>query len=307
MTLPHPTRTANEILADLDRLRDRRFAKQVAADEYHVEWERLWQELRAADRAQRRSAKRRADQEEPVAKKRARQKHERRPKVYCDGCCEPGQPLGIGVFSAECGIEISLQLDQPGTNNVAECLGAITALQECKKRGITGIRLLSDSQLVVCWATGEYALKSRTARRYVPEIRRLLAEVEATIEWIPGSENRADKYSRNQQSFPDGLSPLEKLKVIPPARLAFKDFLSVRSGRDEFSRMRKDRIVQLLGPEQWPQVVAVFDKQKYQLAAARWFLRGLPLETAILKVEVEREVGHRIAEKRSRRAWDEDQ
>lgn len=299
-------KTSDEILQELDELRDRRLAKTITEAEYHAEWDHLWNELREVDREEKRSAKEKAKEEQQLKQQQAREDHERRPKVYCDGCCEPNQPLGIGVYSADCGIEISLQLDQPGTNNVAECLGAITALEECKKRGIKGIRLLSDSQLVVFWTTGDYALKSHTAQKYVPEIRRLLTEVEATIEWIPGSKNLADKYSRNQHHFPDDLSLLERLKTIPADRLAFKDFIGVKSGRDEFSGMRKAKIIQLLSAEEWGTISAAFEKEKYQLSAGRWRLRGLPIETAIRKVRVDREVGHKVA-KRRMREWDDDE
>jgi ribonuclease HI len=194
-----------------------------------------------------------------------------------------------------------------GTNNVAECLAAITALEECKKRGITGIRLLSDSQLVVCWTRGVYALRSATSRRYVPQIRQLLAEVGGVIKWVPGSQNLADKYSRGLQDYPADLSPLEKLKTFPPDRLKFKDFLAVKSGRDQFSKLRKANIVQAIGAEEWAAITAAFDKEKYRLSAARWWLRGLPLEAAIRKVQVDREIGHKIAEKRSARQWDDDE
>lgn len=59
--------------------------------------------------------------------------------------------------------------------------------------------------------------------------------------------------------------------------------------------------------EEWEKISAAFDKKKYQMSAARWRLRGLPIETAIRKVQVDREVGHNIAEKRSRREWDDDE
>lgn len=121
------------------------------------------------------------------------------PIVYCDGCGGGRKPLGIGVYSADCGIELSRQLDQSGTSNEAECLAAIAALEECKRRGFSRIRLLSDSQLVVNWANGVYAQRCRTAKRHIPKLQRLLREVEATIEWIPGRLNFADSYSRNLQ------------------------------------------------------------------------------------------------------------
>lgn len=138
------------------------------------------------------------------AQSESQEGNQQRPKVYCDGCGGgPRKPLSIGVYSAECGIEISWRTDQYGTSNEAECLAAIAALEECKRRGISGIRLLSDSKLVVGWGNGRYGsgpygLKSRTARKYVPCLRQLLGEVEATIEWISGETNLADRCSRRR-------------------------------------------------------------------------------------------------------------
>jgi ribonuclease HI len=298
-------RNPTDILANLDQLRDRRYAHVITEDDYHIEEYRLWDELRKADRMDRALREREEQQHQREVRQLAQEHHERRPKVYCDGCCEPGESLGIGVYSKDCGIEINFQIAQPGTSNVAECLGVITALKECKKRGITGIRLLSDSQLVVNWATGRYAQKSQTAQLYVPIIHELLSEVRASIEWIPGSQNLADKYSRNQHLFPDNLSPLEKLKTIPPDHLSFRDFVGVKSGWDNFSRMGKERIIQLLEADDWEKIGAAFVKKNFQLSAARWRLRGLPVEVAIRKVEVDREIGKTIAVKRQRIEWDD--
>ena len=146
-------------------------------------------------------------------------------------------------------------------------------------------------------------LEEPHARTYVPTIRQLLDEVQGTIEWIPGSQNLADKYSRNMHSFPDNLSPLEKLKTIPADRLAFEDFLKVKSGRDEFSRTKKENLIQLLDTEEWQRIIAAIDQESYRLSAARWRLRGLPLETAIRKVEVDREVGNNVVQNRHRSKW----
>jgi hypothetical protein len=102
-------RLPQAILADLDLLRDRRHDKTITEDDCHAEWDRLWAELREADRL----AKGQAEEgRQSAASRKGEKEQERRPNVYCDGACEPGQPLGIGVFSADCGIEISLQLDE---------------------------------------------------------------------------------------------------------------------------------------------------------------------------------------------------
>jgi hypothetical protein len=48
-------RTPDDVLADLDRLRDRRIAKTVSEKVYHDEQDRLWEELREIDRLDRQS------------------------------------------------------------------------------------------------------------------------------------------------------------------------------------------------------------------------------------------------------------
>lgn len=125
------------------------------------------------------------------------------PVVYCDGCGGGGKRLAIGVYSADCGIEIGRQLDNFGTSNEAECLAVIAALEECKTKGITRIRLLSDSLLIVNWANGHWKQRCRTAELYVPRIQQLMSEVGAQIQWIPGKRNLADQYSRKPSASPN--------------------------------------------------------------------------------------------------------
>jgi ribonuclease HI len=115
--------------------------------------------------------------------------------VFCDGCYQH-RVMGIGVYSEDLGIERSERLDQPGTCNVAECLAAIAALEEIKRKAIPYVTLYSDSQLVVCWTSGAYEMRSATAKKYVPTIRRLLEEARGRLAWVPGEKNPADWYSR---------------------------------------------------------------------------------------------------------------
>jgi hypothetical protein len=104
---------------------------------------------------------------------------------------------------------------------------------------------------------------------------------------------------------PDELTPLEKLKRMPPEQITPEDCLAVRSGTDDVSKIKKEVIPLMLGDGEWEEIVESFDKEKYQLSAARWRLRGLPLTTAIRKVQIEREEGRTIAEKRRGYDWRE--
>jgi hypothetical protein len=199
--------------------------------------------------------------------------------------------MGIGVYS-DCGIELSRRVDMFGTNNVAECLAAVAALEEAKRRNMTDFVLCCDSQLVVCWANGDYALKSRTARQYVPRIRQLLAVCKATIQWVPGEQNLADSYSRRPLGFvpQKNLSPLEYVVQAPMDALRFKHFVALKSGRDEFSRLRLSKLIELAGEDAAAIASEYIDDDKSIAACLRWVLRGLPVEKAVRKVKTDLEV-----------------
>jgi hypothetical protein len=79
----------------------------------------------------------------------------------------------------------------------------------------------------------------------------------------------------------------------------------LRSGRDKFTNMKKPAVVEAVGVFAWMLITAKFNNQTRQLSAARWYVRGLGLDAAIRKIEVAREIGHEIAERR--RQWEDDE
>ena len=79
-----------------------------------------------------------------------------------------------------------------------------------------------------------------------------------------------------------------------------EQLVSLKAGRDAFSKMPKREVIEMVG-EAWEKIAKRLDKEKYQLSAARWHLRGLPLETAIRKVEAARAEGHEINFRRKMR------
>lgn len=99
--------------------------------------------------------------------------------------------------------------------------------------------------------------------------------------------------------------PFHRLKTTPTEELTAEDCAAVKSGRDEFSRLSKEAILTMLAEGEWDEIEESFDKDKYRLSTARWRLRGLPLATAIRKVQIEREEGRTIAEKRRGYDWRE--
>jgi ribonuclease HI len=99
-------------------------------------------------------------------------------QVYCDGACKPNPgAMFVGVSCVKPKIAIARKMGLFGTNNEAECLAAITALEECKKRGLTGVELCTDSELLIGWTTGSFKWKAATPFEYVPTIRELLKDV----------------------------------------------------------------------------------------------------------------------------------
>lgn len=199
-------------------------------------------------------------------------------RVYCDGACKPNPGTGyIGVFCADPFFKCAMRIGSNCTSNIAECQAAIFALEECQRRGLVGVELLTDSDLVYSWTRGAYRWKSWTARKYVPTIRHLLKAVKGTIKWIPGTSNRADSLSKSLMLTPDD-----------------RELAAIKSGRDEFSKMRRSAVIEAVGNEAWGQITAKLDKDKYQVSAARWILRGLSVEKAIRKIQAEREIGNNI-------------
>jgi ribonuclease HI len=84
-------------------------------------------------------------------------------KSWFDGCCEPNPgKMGIGVVLVSPGGEQVEVAESPGygTNNQAEYLAAIAAMETAIARGATGLILHGDSQLVVCQVSGEWSVNS---------------------------------------------------------------------------------------------------------------------------------------------------
>lgn len=194
--------------------------------------------------------------------------------IYCDGAAENGQ-MGIGVYSDDFGgIDEGEVIDTPSSNNVAECLALKKALELSEAKGISGAEYLCDSELVVRWVTGEYGLKSETAQTYVPELRTRLVKVGGTIRWIPGSTNKADAPSRRHFTVKESFGTLIKMK----------------SGRDEFSKMRLPELQSRVKADAWERVVKEFASEQYQAVCLRWHLRGLDIETAIKKTQITKQM-----------------
>jgi len=122
-------------------------------------------------------------------------------EVYCDGSSE-GNSTGHGGFAYVICVEGVKVHEGNGhlniaTNNTAEIEAAIHGLTYVATTDIPGIDanssgsgvnivLISDSQLTLKWATGEFRCKKWHLIPLVIELRKLYQQVGATTRWVKG-------------------------------------------------------------------------------------------------------------------------
>jgi len=129
--------------------------------------------------------------------------------VHFDGACQPPRGGGVATFGftiegvgldyEECGLA-TRPYSERATNNVAEYVAAIRALEWLRSRGYRGEVVLSgDSQLVIRQVRGEYEVRKEHLKAYHSRLLQLVAEFRAVrFEWIPRQENaRADALSKS--------------------------------------------------------------------------------------------------------------
>ena len=128
--------------------------------------------------------------------------------VHFDGACEERGGLrvaafgftleGAGFHHEDFGLAVP-----PGhpraTNNVAEYVGAICALEWLSRQGYAGdVRLTGDSQLVLRQLTGEYRVRADHLLAYHERLLQLVRSFRSVeFAWVPRSDNaRADELSK---------------------------------------------------------------------------------------------------------------
>lgn len=116
--------------------------------------------------------------------------------VHIDGASRgnPG-PSGVGVvFTGANGspaLELSKYLGET-TNNVAEYLALLYALQEAQARGFTSVHVRTDSELLAKQLHGEYRVRDATLRLLHDFARQVMrAFAQCTIEHVPREQNTA--------------------------------------------------------------------------------------------------------------------
>jgi len=120
--------------------------------------------------------------------------------IYTDGACfgNPG-PMGIGiVFVKNDKIikKISRRIGR-GTNNIAEYMAVLTALQEAKKMEEKNIILRADSQLLIKQLNGEYRVKAKHLKKLHEAVLSFAEELGVRFEWVEREKNKlADSLSK---------------------------------------------------------------------------------------------------------------
>ncbi len=131
--------------------------------------------------------------------------------LHFDGLCEPKNPGGIATYgfvaqyedgAVICegkGVAAVGMWGERATNNVAEYIALIKALECLLERGLAGSEVLvrGDSQLVIRQLKGEYKVRSPNIKPLYEKAKELLKNFKATLEWVPRDLNkRADALSR---------------------------------------------------------------------------------------------------------------
>lgn len=104
-------------------------------------------------------------------------------QVYIDGASigNPG-PAGVGVVFLDAqgapAATLSKYLGET-TNNVAEYLALLYALQEAQARGLKRLAIKTDSELLAKQLAGEYKVRDGTLRLFYDLARHLMGAFEA--------------------------------------------------------------------------------------------------------------------------------
>ncbi len=124
--------------------------------------------------------------------------------IYTDGACfgNPG-PMGIGlvVYKGKKKImEVSEYVGE-GTNNKAEYLALIGALEIAKKLKEKEVHIKTDSQLIERQIKGEYKVKNAGLKPLKAKVDALMLEMKVKVEHVTREKNaHADELAKRAVS-----------------------------------------------------------------------------------------------------------
>ena len=102
-------------------------------------------------------------------------------EIYCDGASRsnPGD-ASIGVSINKDKVEIDTIKKKIGinTNNVAEYLGLIAALEYCVENNVNNVKIFLDSLIVVQQVNMEYKVKSKKLQPHYEKSLNLINQIE---------------------------------------------------------------------------------------------------------------------------------
>lgn len=125
--------------------------------------------------------------------------------VFTDGSCHPNPgPGGWGFIIKNSKGEVIDHASVPSprdlTNNEAEYRGVLSALDACKHiRGVSTVRVHSDSEIVVKQLNGNYAV-GKQLKDVHAEVQAMIGELSEAgialyVEWISGDDNPAHQFA----------------------------------------------------------------------------------------------------------------
>lgn len=148
-------------------------------------------------------------------------------RVHFDGSCQPPGGGGVsgwgfviegpGVRLAECGLA-AVPYSPHSTNNVAEYVGAIRALEKLRSMNFTGeVVVEGDSQFVIRQMTGEYEVRAEHLKAYHDWLRQLTRSFRRVVfHWVPREENTvADALSK--RAIEDAAEDVRRHRATRPA------------------------------------------------------------------------------------------
>lgn len=122
-------------------------------------------------------------------------------KIFSDGASRgnPG-PAGCGyvIYNENSLVDSESRPIGIATNNVAEYLGLLFALEKVLTLNPDYVEIFLDSELVVKQIKGEYKIKNVKLKGYYEKIRSLLKNLNYDIKHIPREMNKyADKLAKD--------------------------------------------------------------------------------------------------------------
>ena len=130
--------------------------------------------------------------------------------MYTDGGSRgnPG-PSACAAWFPSLGLGVSA-FSPMATNNVAEYEALVLGLTEALRRGITHLRVKSDSTLMVNQVNGRWAVKNPALSALCDEVRSLAARLEHfSIEYVPREQNaEADRLCNEEMDAAENDDPM---------------------------------------------------------------------------------------------------